>query len=103
MQRDLNQEKIKRTQIENQVGNIPEKLNEYEMQLRQLIKDSGQKLEMVTSNLCVAAANLGKKSNEEIMSPDAIVTKILSGSRKERRKWLLRRLVLLWKTAFRVQ
>lgn len=52
------------------------------MEIRQLIKDSGKKMELVTSNLCAVAANLGEKSNEEIMSPDVVVAKSLGGPSK---------------------
>ena len=33
-----------------------------------MIRESGNKMEQVTSSLCVATASLGKKNNEEIMS-----------------------------------
>lgn len=82
MQKELDQEKMKRTKLENQVGNIPKKLKEYEMELQQLVKEIGQKMEMVTSVLCVMATSLGKKSNEEIMSPNVVVAKIPSGTSK---------------------
>ena len=55
--------------METQVGIIPKKLKEYEQGLQQLIKESGKNMEQVTSSLCAAAASLGKKTNEEIMSP----------------------------------
>ena len=54
--------------LEAQVGNIPDKLKEDEQDLQHLIKESGNKMEQVTSSLCVAAASLGKNNNEEIMS-----------------------------------
>ena len=78
----MDHEKSKCTQLENQVGNISKKQKEYEMQLWQLIKDSGQKMEIVTSNLCVAGASLGKKSNEEIMSPNVDMVNSPNGPNK---------------------
>ena len=51
-----------------QIGNIPKKLKEYKQDLCYLIKESGQRMEHVTSSLCAMLASLGKKSNEEIMS-----------------------------------
>lgn len=68
MQKDQDVERAKITQMEVQIGNILEKLKEYEQELRHLIRESGIKMEQITSSLCVAAASLGKKSNEEIMS-----------------------------------
>lgn len=80
--RDLDQEKMKRTQLENQVGNTPKKLKEYEMKLQKLVKDSRKKMEMVTSILCLMASSIRKKRNEEIMSLDVVTTKIMGGSSK---------------------
>lgn len=54
--------------MEIQIGNILEKLKEYERELYYLIKESGQRMEQVTSSLCAVAASLDKKNNEEIMS-----------------------------------
>ena len=51
------------------MGNIPEKLKEYKQKLHLLIRENGNKMEQVTSILCAAVASLGKKNNEEIMSP----------------------------------
>ena len=69
--------------LETKVGNIPEKLKEYEQGLRHLIKESGNNMEQVTSSLCVAAASLGKKTNEDIMSPGGPSKKTISSSWKK--------------------
>ena len=57
-----------RAQMEVQIGNIPKNLKEYKQELCYLIKESGQRMEHVTSSLCAPVASLGKNSNEEIMS-----------------------------------
>ena len=51
------------------MGNIPKKLKEYEQGLQHQIKESGNNMEQVTSSLCVAVESLGRKKNEDIMSP----------------------------------
>ena len=56
------------------------------MGLQQLIKDSGHKMEMVTSSFCTMVTSLEKKSKKEIMSPDAEMVKIPSGPSKNMRK-----------------
>ena len=50
------------------MGDIPKKLNYYELNLKILIKESGTKIEQVTSSICVAAAILEKRVNEETIS-----------------------------------
>lgn len=42
-------------------------------------------MEQVTSNLCVVVASLGKKRNEEIMSPDTVGMRSLGGPSKRMR------------------
>ena len=39
-------------------------------------------MELVTSSFCIAVANLGKKSNKEIMSLDTTVVRSLGGPSK---------------------
>lgn len=63
--------------MEVQVINIPKKIKEYEHELCFLIKESGNKMEQVTSRLFAVAVSLGKKNNEEILS--------LGGPRKRTR------------------
>ena len=69
VQKDHDNDQAKFVLLEAQVGNIPRKLKEYEQDLQHLIKESGNKMKKVTSSLCAAVASLGKKTNEEIMSP----------------------------------
>ena len=45
MQKELDVECAKRTQMEVQIGNIPNKLKDYDQELCYLIKKSGQKME----------------------------------------------------------
>ena len=78
----MEHERVMRAHLERQVGNIPDKLKEYELELRQLIKDSGQRMELVTSSLCTVVASLGKKSNVEIMSSDIVGVKSPGGPSK---------------------
>ena len=52
------------------MGDIPNKPKDYEQNLRILIKESGMKMEQVTSSICAIAASLGKRANEEISSPE---------------------------------
>lgn len=85
MQKELDHEHVMRAHLESQVGNIPKKLKEYELELHQLIKDSGQRMRLVTSSLCAAANILGKKSNEEIMSLDTVGVKSPGGPIKRTR------------------
>ena len=47
------------------MGDIPNKLSNYEQNLNLLIKESGTKMEQVTVSICAAAANLGKRGREE--------------------------------------
>ena len=42
LQGNLDNEKMKRMELEVRVGNIPGRLRAYEVELRQLVKDSGQ-------------------------------------------------------------
>ena len=50
------------------MGDIPNKLKDYEQNLKILIKVSGMKMKQVTSMICVADASLGKIANEEIIT-----------------------------------
>ena len=85
MQKNQDIEQAKIIQLEVQVGNIPEKLKEYEQELRLLIRESGNKMEQVTSSLCATIASLGKKNNDEIMSPSNTIVGSPSGPRKRAR------------------
>ena len=62
-----NQDSIhaKLSYLEDQMGDIPNKLRNYEQNLNVLIKESGTKMEQVTASLCAAAANLGKRGRVE--------------------------------------
>ena len=62
-----NQESIyaKFSHLDGQMGDIPNKLRNYEQNLNVLIKESGTKMEQVTASLCAAAANLGKRGRVE--------------------------------------
>ena len=64
MQQNQDSDQVKISQMEVQVGNIPNKLKDYEQNLRLLIKESGNKMEQVTSSICVVATSLGKCANE---------------------------------------
>ena len=86
MKQDQDTNRAKILQLEVHVGNIPEKLKEYEHELYLLIKESGNKMEQVTSSLCVAAASLDKKNNEEIMSPSRPRKRTRLSSRKKATK-----------------
>ena len=50
------------------MGNNPKNLKKYKQDLRHPIKESGNKMEQVTSSLYVATTSLGKKTNE-VTSP----------------------------------
>ena len=65
-----NQESIyaKLSHLDGQMGDIPNKLRNYEQNLNVLIKESGTKMEQVTASLCAAAANLGKRGREETIT-----------------------------------
>ena len=52
IQQDQDTNRAKILQMEVQVGNILKKLKEYEHELHLLIKESGNKMEQVTSSLC---------------------------------------------------
>lgn len=69
LQNNLDEERTKIIQLENQMGNIPKKLKAYEIELHQLVKDNNQKMDMVTSSLCAVVVSIGRKSNKEIISP----------------------------------
>lgn len=43
-------------------------------------------MDMVTSSLCVAAISLGKRRNEEIMSPVVVAIRISDGPSKRTRQ-----------------
>ena len=45
IQKELDHEHVMKAHLEKQVGNIPNKLKDYELELCQLIKDSGQIME----------------------------------------------------------
>ena len=52
------------------MGDIPKKLKDYELNLKMLIKESGTKMEQVTSSICAAAVSLEKRVNEETISSE---------------------------------
>ena len=54
VQKDHKNDRAKLVLLEAQMGNILGKLKEYEEDLWHLIKESGNKMEQVTSSLCVA-------------------------------------------------
>ena len=56
--------------LEVQMGDIPKKFKDYEINLKILIKESGIKMEQVTSSICTATASLGNRVNEENISSD---------------------------------
>ena len=64
------------------MGNILEKLKEYEQDLQHVIKESGNKMEQVTSSLSAAMASLGKKTNE-VLSPRGPSKRTRLSSRKK--------------------
>ena len=64
------------------MGNIPDKLKDCEQNLWLLIKESGNKMEQVTSSICVATASLGKCTNEEIISLGGPSKRTRQSSRK---------------------
>ena len=68
MQHNQELDRVKISQMEVQMGDIPNKLKDYEQNLWMLIKESGTKMEQVTSSICVATASLDKWENEEIIS-----------------------------------
>lgn len=69
MQKNLDIERNKIIELEGKTGNILEKLIAYEVGLRELVKESGQQMEMIITSLCVATVSLDKRSNEKIISP----------------------------------
>ena len=68
MQHNQETDCVKISQMEVQMGDIPNKLKDYEQNLRMLIKESGTKMEHVTSSICDVVASLGKQASEEIIS-----------------------------------
>ncbi len=71
LQHNLDTINVKLSQLEGKMGDIPKKLNNYEQNLRMLIKESGTKMEQVTSSICAATTSLGKRANEDITSAEA--------------------------------
>lgn len=65
------------------MGDIQKKIKDYEKNLRMLIKESGTKMEQVTSSIYVAAASLGKRANEEIISSEGQSKRTRQSSRKK--------------------
>ena len=68
--------------LEDYVRNIPKKLKEYEQDLQHVIKESGNKMEQVTSSLCAAMASLEKETNE-VLSPRGPSKRTRLSSRKK--------------------
>lgn len=66
------------------MGNIHEKLKAYETDLGQLLKDNGQRMDMVTSSLCVFVTRIGRRSNGDIIS--LVVVQLIGGPTKRTRK-----------------
>ena len=62
MQEDQETYWAKIIQLEVQVGNMLEKLQEYEQEIHLLIRESVNKMEQATSNLYTIGTNLGKKN-----------------------------------------
>jgi hypothetical protein len=52
--------------LDGPMGDIPDKLSNYEHKLKLLIKESGTKMDQVTATICAAVASLGKRENEGI-------------------------------------
>ncbi len=69
--------------LEVQMGDIPKKLKDYELNLRMLIKESGTKMEQVTSSICAAIASLGKRVNEDTISSKGLSKRTRQSSRKK--------------------
>ena len=65
------------------MGDIPKKLKYYEKNLRMLIKESGTKMEQVTSSICATSTSLGKRANEEIISIEGPSKRTRQSSRKK--------------------
>ena len=64
MQHNQDTDHVKISQLEVQMGDIPNKLKDYEQNLRMLIKEIGTRMEQVTSSICAATASLSKRDNE---------------------------------------
>ena len=78
---EANQAKI--IHLEVQMGDIPKKLKDYEKNLRMLIKESGTKMEQVTSCICTTTTSLGKRENEEIISSEGLSKRTRQSLRKK--------------------
>ena len=65
------------------MGDIPKKLKDYEQNLRVLIRESGTKMEQVTSSIYVAAVALGKRVNEGTISSEGPSKRTRQSSRKK--------------------
>ena len=52
------------------MGDIPKKIKDYEINLKILIKESGTKMEQVTSRISAATASLRNRVNEETISSE---------------------------------
>lgn len=82
VQQNQDMDCAKLSQMDVQLGNILDKLKDCEQNLCLLIKESGNKMEQVTSSFCVAAASSGKRTYEEIMSPGGPSKRTRQSSRK---------------------
>ena len=69
--------------LEVQMGDIPKKLKDYELNLKMLIKESGTKREQVTSSICAAIESLKKRVNEETISSEGPSKRTRQSSRKK--------------------
>ena len=69
--------------LEVQMGDIPKKLKDYELNLKMLIKESGTKMEQVTSSICAAPASLEKRVKEETISSEGPSKRTRKSSRKK--------------------
>ena len=69
--------------LEVQMGDIPKKLKDYELNLKMLIKESGTKMEQVTSSICATTASLEKRVNEETISSEGPSKRIRPSLRKK--------------------
>lgn len=68
--------------LDGQMGDIPEKLSNYEHKLKLLIKESGTKMDQVTVTICAAVASLGKRENEGITAAQGPSKRTRQSSRK---------------------
>ena len=66
LEKKLDEEGKQRRGLEAQVGDIPNKLQNYEESLKNLIKNSEKGIQGATSSLLVAIATIGKDPQGEV-------------------------------------